>query len=325
MYVLERSYMEHKTYAMQVQGLRKKFKEKTVLNGVDFQVEKGTIFSLLGSNGAGKTTTIKILTTLLQPDEGEVLVDGFDVSKDIEKIHEQISLTGQFAAVDEALTGMENLMMMAKLYHIKEPKKEVQRLLSYFSLETAQHKKVSMYSGGMRRKLDIAMSLIHKPSIIFLDEPTTGLDPQSRRAMWAIVKELKKQGVTIFLTTQYLEEAEELADHIAFLHEGKIIKNGTPQQLKSILPKHVLELQLSNLISYEKTINLLNQYQLHMEETSWTVSITLQDVLNELLEILQQIKQADIQVQDFRWKQTTMEDVFMKMIGKEQAYETVDK
>lgn len=317
--------MELKTYAMQVQGLKKKFKEKTVLNGVDFQVEKGTIFSLLGSNGAGKTTTIKILTTLLEPDEGMVLIAGSDVCKDIKKIHEQISLTGQFAAVDEALTGMENLMMMAKLYHTKEPKKEVQRLLSYFSLETAQHKKVSTYSGGMRRKLDIAMSLIHKPSIIFLDEPTTGLDPQSRRAMWAIVKELKKQGVTIFLTTQYLEEAEELADHIAILHEGKIIKEGTPQQLKSILPKHVLELQLSSQISYEKTIDVLAQFQLHMEETTWTVSITFQDVLNELLDILQQIKNAEIQVQDFHWKQTTMEDVFMKMIGKEQAYETVDK
>ena len=325
MYVLERSYMEHKTYAMQVQGLKKKFKEKTVLNGVDFQVEKGTIFSLLGSNGAGKTTTIKILTTLLEPDEGMVLVAGIDVCKDIKKIHEQISLTGQFVAVDEALTGMENLMMMAKLYRVKEPKKEVQQLLSYFSLETAQHKKVSTYSGGMRRKLDIAMSLIHKPSIIFLDEPTTGLDPQSRRAMWAIVKELKNQGVTIFLTTQYLEEAEELADHIAILHEGKIIKEGTPQQLKSILPKHVLELQLSNQISYEKTIDLLKQYQLHKEETIWTVNITFQDVLNELMDILQQMKKADIQIQDFRWKQTTMEDVFMKMIGKEHAYETVDK
>lgn len=254
-----------------------------------------------------------------------VLVAGIDVCKDIKKIHEQISLTGQFVAVDEALTGMENLMMMAKLYRVKEPKKEVQQLLSYFSLETAQHKKVSTYSGGMRRKLDIAMSLIHKPSIIFLDEPTTGLDPQSRRAMWAIVKELKNQGVTIFLTTQYLEEAEELADHIAILHEGKIIKEGTPQQLKSILPKHVLELQLSNQISYEKTIDLLKQYQLHKEETIWTVSITFQDVLNELMDILQQMKKADIQIQDFRWKQTTMEDVFMKMIGKEHAYETVDK
>ena len=306
--------MENYTYALEVRGLKKRFKERSVLNGVDLLVEKGTIFSLLGSNGAGKTTTIKILTTLLKPDEGVAYVGGYDITKDIQKIHEQISLTGQYAAVDESLSGYENLVMMGNLYHIKDPKKQAQKLLSYFSLDSSKDKKVSTYSGGMRRKLDIAMSLVHKPSIIFLDEPTTGLDPQSRKAMWDIVKSLKKSGVTIFLTTQYLEEAEFLADHIAILQEGKIMLEGTPQQLKMTLPKHVLEVQLYDKKTFDKAWDVLKDYPKQSHEESYTISITCKDTVNDLLDILQRIKQADISLQDLRLKQTTIEDVFMKMM-----------
>lgn len=306
--------MENYTYALEVKGLKKRFKEKSVLNGVDLLVEKGTIFSLLGSNGAGKTTTIKILTTLLKPDEGVAYVGGYDIAKDIQKIHEQISLTGQYAAVDESLSAYENLVMMGNLYHIKDPKKQAQKLLSYFTLDSSKDKKVSTYSGGMRRKLDIAMSLVHKPSIIFLDEPTTGLDPQSRKAMWDIVKSLKKSGVTIFLTTQYLEEAEFLADHIAILQEGKIMLEGTPQQLKMTLPKHVLEVQLYDEKTFDKTWDVLRDYSKQSHEESYTISITCKDTVNDLLDILQRIKQADISLQDLRLKQTTIEDVFMKMM-----------
>lgn len=306
--------MENQRYALEVKGLKKRFKDKSVLNGVDFQVEKGTIFSLLGSNGAGKTTTIKILTTLLKPDAGMAYAGGYDILKDVKKIHEQISLTGQYAAVDEALSGYENLVMMGNLYHIKNPEMQAKKLLNYFSLDAFKDKRVSTYSGGMRRKLDIAMSLVHKPSIIFLDEPTTGLDPQSRRAMWNIVKSLKESGVTIFLTTQYLEEAEALADHIAILHEGKIILEGTPKELKMTLPKHVLELQLYDRMAFDKTWDILKHYTKQSNGESFTISVTFTDTINDVIDILQSIKQADIPLQDLRLKQTTIEDVFMKIM-----------
>ena len=227
--------------AIQVQGLQKSYNKLHVLRGVDFDVARGSIFALLGSNGAGKTTVVKILSTLLKADAGTASVHGFDVAKQPANVRESISLTGQFAAVDEILTGRENLVLVAQLRHLKNPGKIADDLLARFSLADAAARKVSTYSGGMRRRLDIAMSLVGNPPVIFLDEPTTGLDPQGRIEVWQSVKELAGRGTTVLLTTQYLDEAEQLADQIAILHEGRIIVNGTLAELKQLLPPAKVE------------------------------------------------------------------------------------
>jgi ABC-2 type transport system ATP-binding protein len=227
--------------AIRVQGMEKSYKDLHVLKGVDFEVARGSIFALLGSNGAGKTTMVRILSTLLRPDAGTATVLGFDVTKDAQRVRESISLTGQFAAVDEVLTGRENLVLVAKLRHLKDPGKIADDLLTRFDLVDAGSRKAGTYSGGMRRRLDIAMSLIGNPPIIFLDEPTTGLDPEARIEVWQVVAELAKQGTTVLLTTQYLDEAEQLADRIAILHQGRIIANGTLAELKALLPPAKVE------------------------------------------------------------------------------------
>ena len=230
-----------KDIAIQVKGLQKSYKKLHVLKGVDFEVEKGSIFALLGSNGSGKTTITRILTTLLKQDGGTAIVNGFDVASKPDHVRQSISLTGQFAAVDEILTGRENLIMIAKLRHIANSRQVADDLLKRFGLTDAADRRVSTYSGGMRRRLDLAMSLVGKPQIIFLDEPTTGLDPEARIEVWKMIKELADFGTTVFLTTQYLEEAEQLADRIAILHEGKIIANGTLAELKKLFPPAKVE------------------------------------------------------------------------------------
>lgn len=227
--------------AIQVKGLQKSYKKLHVLKGVDFEAEKGSIFALLGSNGAGKTTIVKIITTLLKQDSGTATVNGFDVAAKSDHVRQSISLTGQFAAVDEILTGRENLIMIARLRHLKNPRQVADDLLNRFGLTEAADRRVSTYSGGMRRRLDLAMSLVGKPQLIFLDEPTTGLDPEARIAVWKMVKELADSGTTVFLTTQYLEEAEQLANRIAILHEGRIIANGTLAELKKLFPPAKVE------------------------------------------------------------------------------------
>ena len=227
--------------AIQVNGLQKSYKNLHVLQGVDFEVEKGCIFALLGSNGAGKTTIVKILTTLLKQDGGTAAVNGFDVAARPDDVRKSISLTGQFAAVDEILTGRENVIMIARLRHLKDPNQIADDLLKRFGLTEAADRRVSTYSGGMRRRLDIAMSLVGKPQVIFLDEPTTGLDPEARLEVWRTVEELAHNGTTVFLTTQHLEEAEQLADRIAILHEGRIIANGTLEELKRLFPPAKVE------------------------------------------------------------------------------------
>jgi len=227
--------------AISVHGLKKSYRNIHVLKCVDFEVSTGTIFALLGSNGAGKTTIVRILSTLLKQDYGEVMVNGFSVASTPDKVRQSISLTGQFAAVDDVLTGRENIMMIARLRHLDEPRQIADRLLKRLGLTEAADRKVSAYSGGMRRRLDIAMSLVGEPRLIFLDEPTTGLDPEGRNEVWTIVKELAGNGTTVFLTTQYLEEAEQLADRIAILHEGRIIVNGTLAELKKLFPPAKVE------------------------------------------------------------------------------------
>jgi ABC-2 type transport system ATP-binding protein len=233
--------MTQSSAAITARGIRKSFGEHTVLDDVDLEVDQGTIFALLGPNGAGKTTIVRILSTLLKADAGAASVAGFDVATHPANVRESISLTGQFAAVDEILTGRENLILMARLRRVKDAGQVADDLLARFQLIDAAKRRVATYSGGMRRRLDIAMSLIGNPPVIFLDEPTTGLDPQARIEVWNSVKELASQGTTVLLTTQYLDEAEQLADRIAILHEGRIIANGTLTDLKQLLPPAKVE------------------------------------------------------------------------------------
>jgi ABC-2 type transport system ATP-binding protein len=229
------------TPAISVRGIEKSYKDLQVLRGVDFEVEKGSIFALLGSNGAGKTTMVRILSTLLAADAGTASVQGHDVARDPLAVRESISLTGQFAAVDEILTGRENLVLVAKLRHLPDPGAIADRLLATFRLTDAGGRRAGTYSGGMRRRLDIAMSLVGDPEVIYLDEPTTGLDPEARIEVWEVVKQLASSGTTVLLTTQYLDEAEQLADRIAILHQGRIIANGTLAELKALLPAAKVE------------------------------------------------------------------------------------
>ncbi|MFG1990209.1 ABC transporter ATP-binding protein [Actinoplanes sp. NPDC048988] len=233
--------MDGQNPAIRVHGLRKSYKDVEVLKGVDLEVARGSIFALLGSNGAGKTTTVRILATLLKADDGTAVVNGFDVATEAQRVRESISLTGQFAAVDEILTGRENIVMIARLRRVDDPGKVADGLLERFGLTEAGGRRVGTYSGGMRRRLDIAMSLIGDPPIIFLDEPTTGLDPEARIEVWKVIEKLADGGTTVLLTTQYLDEAEKLAGRIAILHRGRIIVDGTLAELRKLLPPTKVE------------------------------------------------------------------------------------
>jgi ABC-2 type transport system ATP-binding protein len=233
--------MNDMTPAIRVLGIEEAYADLPVLRGVTFDVARGSVFALLGSNGAGKTTLVNILSTLLRADAGRALVNGFDVATQGAEVRESLSLTGQFAAVDEILTGRENLVLVARLRHQPDPGGTADALLARFGLDEAAQRRVATYSGGMRRRLDIAMSLIGDPPVIFLDEPTTGLDPQGRLEVWRAVRDLAGRGTTVLLTTQYLDEAEQLADRIAILHEGRIIVDGTLAELKQLLPPAQVE------------------------------------------------------------------------------------
>lgn len=228
--------------AIRVRGLEKSFKDLAVLRGVDLDVARGSILALLGSNGAGKTTLVRILATLLRHDAGVATVEGHDVATDAARVREVVSLTGQFAAVDEILTGRENLELVARLRHLPDPGAVADELLERFALTEAGGRRVATYSGGMRRRLDIAMSLIGSPPVVVLDEPTTGLDPEARLEVWDAVRELARAGTTVLLTTQYLDEAEQLADQIAILHEGRIVQDGTLAELRALLPQAQVEM-----------------------------------------------------------------------------------
>ncbi|GAA0464299.1 glycosyl transferase family 8 [Paractinoplanes deccanensis] len=235
------STLPHMSMAIEIQGLEKSYGELHVLRGVDLAVARGSIYALLGSNGAGKTTVVRILSTLLKADAGSARVNGFDVATRAADVRRSISLTGQFAAVDEILTGRENLVLVARLRHLKDSGTIAGELLARFGLTEAGGRRVATYSGGMRRRLDIAMSLIGSPPVVFLDEPTTGLDPEARIEVWQAVRRLAEGGTTVLLTTQYLDEAEQLADRIAILHEGRIIVDGTLAELRQLLPPAKVE------------------------------------------------------------------------------------
>lgn len=254
--------------AISVRGIEKSYKDLPVLRGVDFDVERGGIFALLGSNGAGKTTMVRILSTLLQADAGTASVLGHDVAHEGLNVREVISLTGQFAAVDEILTGRENLILVAKLRHVPDPGGVADELLAAFRLTEAGGRKAGSYSGGMRRRLDIAMSLVGHPEVIYLDEPTTGLDPEARLEVWEVVKGLAAGGTTVLLTTQYLDEAEHLADRIAILHEGRIIANGTLAELKQLLPAATVEYVEKQPTLEEVFLQLIGPRQTQKEDAS---------------------------------------------------------
>jgi len=299
---------------IEVKGLKKSFKKHHVLKGVDFHIYKGKIFALLGSNGAGKTTCIRILSTLLGADSGSAKICGFDVFSEADKVRSTISLTGQYAAVDEVLTGRENLSLIGDLKRLADSKKEADDLLAQFMLTDDADRQVITYSGGMRRRLDIAMSLMGNPKVIFLDEPTTGLDPQNRLAMWELIAKLAQSGTTILLTTQYLEEAEYLADHIAILHDGVITAEGAPEELKKILPIGEMVLEFSHESEKTRAAEILKDYS--KKEARKSIEITTDGSVSQLAEILSKLNAENVQVARFTQNQPSLEDAFLTLIGE---------
>ncbi len=302
--------------AISVSGLKKSYKENAVLTGVDFSVESGTIFALLGSNGAGKTTIINILTTLIESDAGNSMVGGFDVAKSPNEVRHHISLTGQFAAVDDILTARENLVLIGDLRHVSNPAQTAVDLLKKFGLSDAADRRVTTFSGGMRRRLDIAMSLIGNPSIIFLDEPTNGLDPEARNDMWQTVRALAKNGTTVFLTTQYLEEADELADTVAVLHQGNIIAKGTPEELKKLIPGGLVKFTFRNENQLETAINVLeNDYKI-TERNALTITVATGGNTTQIADLFIRLRDAKLDPTDFSQQIPTLDDVFFKLTSK---------
>ena len=301
--------------AIAVSGLRKAYGNKTVLDGIDLDVPAGTVFSLLGPNGAGKTTMVNVLTTLIRADGGTARVAGHDVATETRAIRKVIGVTGQFAAVDDLLTGTENLQLIADLHHLRadEGKRVVASLLERFDLAESAQKLASTYSGGMRRKLDLAMTLVTQPAIIFLDEPTTGLDPRSRRTMWDIVRQLVADGVTVFLTTQYLEEADQLADRIAVLDQGRLVAQGTPGELKRQVPGGYVQLRFGDAATLDAAARVLNDATRDHEEL--TLRIPGDGGAKSVRAVLNLLDEYSIDVAEFLVHTPDLDDVFLALTG----------
>jgi ABC-2 type transport system ATP-binding protein len=301
--------------AITASGLRKAYRDKLVLDGIDLSVRAGTVFSLLGPNGAGKTTTVNVLTTLLKADAGTVRVAGHDVASETKAVRAAIGVTGQFASVDDLLTGEENLRLMADLLHLgsREGKRIVEDLLRRFDLTESAGKRAVTYSGGMRRKLDLAMTLVGRPEIIFLDEPTTGLDPRSRRTMWNIVRELVADGMTIFLTTQYLEEADQLADQIAVLDQGKLVAEGTPDQLKRRIPGGHVRLRLPDIAQLRSAARVLPDAS--SDDENLILRVPSDGGVKSLQALLGRLDEYAIDVEEFSVHTPDLDDVFLALTG----------
>jgi ABC-2 type transport system ATP-binding protein len=299
--------------AIAVSGLRKAYGDKVVLDGIDLDVPAGMVFSLLGPNGAGKTTTVNVLTTLVKADGGTVRVAGHDVATETKAVRAVIGVTGQFAAVDDLLTGEENLRLMADLHHLRagESNRVVTSLLGRFDLVESAQKMAATYSGGMRRKLDLAMTLVTRPQIIFLDEPTTGLDPRSRRTMWNIVRELVADGVTVFLTTQYLEEADQLADRIAVLDQGHLVAHGTPADLKRQIPGGHVRLRFAGAGELDAAARALNGST--RDDEDLTLRVPSDGRARSLRALLDRLDEHSIDVEEFSVHTPDLDDVFLAL------------
>ena len=299
--------------AISVTGLQKSFGGKVVLDGIDLTVQEGTIFALLGPNGAGKTTTVHILSTLIPADGGEAQVAGHDVAAEADSVRAGIGVTGQFSAVDSLLTGEENLLLMADLHHLgrAEGRRRAAALLGQFDLTDAARKTAATYSGGMQRRLDLAMTLIGRPRVIFLDEPTTGLDPRSRRNMWQTIRDLAAQGVTIFLTTQYLEEADQLSDQIAVLDHGRIVAEGTPGELKRRIPGGHIELQFENLDQLESAERVLGVTS--RDDESLCLQVPSDGDIPALRKLLDRLDRASVKAERLSIHTPDLDDVFFAL------------
>lgn len=313
------------TTAIDVQGLKKSYGTKTVLDGVDLTVAPGTVTALLGPNGAGKTTTVHILSTLVRPDGGTARINGFDVVREAEGIRAAIGLTGQFSAVDGLLTGEENLLLMARLRHLgaQRSKQRVAELLEQFDLVEAARKPLTTYSGGMRRRLDLAMTLVATPSVIFLDEPTTGLDPRSRHTMWDIVRDLVKDGTTVLLTTQYLDEADELANRIAVLDDGRIVAEGTPDELKRLVPGGHIRLRFPDATTLESASHLLDDST--RDDADLALTVPSDGGAGTLRDLLDRLDTAGLEVDDLSIHTPDLDDVFFALTGKKETVDTEQK
>jgi len=296
-----------------VSGLRKAYGDKVVLDGIGFDVAAGSVFSMLGPNGAGKTTTVNVLTTLMKADAGTVRVAGYDVVTGTKEVRSVIGVTGQFAAVDELLSGQENLQLMADLKRVRSADRMVTRLLERFDLAESAQKMVATYSGGMRRKLDLAMTLVGNPRIIFLDEPTTGLDPRSRRTMWEIVRELVADGTTIFLTTQYLEEADQLANRIAVLDQGRLVAQGTPEELKRLVPGTHVRLRFADLSDLDAAARLLAGST--RDDQELTLRVPSDGRSKSLRDLLDRLDEHTIDAEEFSVHTPDLDDVFLALTG----------
>ena len=303
--------------AIAASGLRKAFGDKIVLDGIDLDVRAGTVFSLLGPNGAGKTTTVNVLTTLMKADGGTIRVAGHDIATETKAVRAVIGVTGQFAAVDELLTGQENLQLMADLNRLGsgEGRRVVTELLERFDLTESAQKLVTTYSGGMRRKLDLAMTLVGKPKIIFLDEPTTGLDPRSRRTMWDIIRQLVAEGVTIFLTTQYLEEADRLADRIAVLDQGKLVAQGTPTELKRQIPGSHVRFRFASDLELDTAMRVLTDAT-RDDEDDLILRVPSDGGAKSVRALLDQLDAHSIEVEEFSVHTPDLDDVFLALTGR---------
>ncbi|SEM03682.1 daunorubicin resistance protein DrrA family ABC transporter ATP-binding protein [Streptacidiphilus jiangxiensis] len=300
--------------AIAVQGLRKAYGDKVVLDGIDFEVASGSVFSLLGPNGAGKTTTVNIATTLMRADAGTVHVAGHDVATATRQVRRLIGVTGQFAAVDELLSGRENLQLMADLKRIRPAGRVVSGLLERFDLVESADKLASTYSGGMRRKLDLAMTLVGGPQVIFLDEPTTGLDPRSRRAMWDIVRELVADGTTIFLTTQYLEEADQLAEQVAVLDHGRIVAQGTPAELKRQVPGTHVRLRFTAAHELDAAAAILAGAT--RDDQELTLRVPSDGGSRSLRAVLDRLDEHGVNAEEFSVHTPDLDDVFLALTGR---------
>ncbi|WP_410788405.1 ATP-binding cassette domain-containing protein [Kribbella sp. C-35] len=304
------------TSAIAVTGLRKAFGDKTVLDGIDLDVPAGTVFSLLGPNGAGKTTTVNVLTTLTKADSGTVRVAGHDVATEAKAVRSAIGVTGQFAAVDELLTGRENLQLMVDLSP-RAGNEVVDRLLERFDLAEAADKAAATYSGGMRRKLDLAMTLVGDPQIIFLDEPTTGLDPRSRRTMWTIIRELLADGVTIFLTTQYLDEADQLADKIAVLDKGRLVAQGTPEELKRQIPGTHVRFRFGSVEDLDTAARIMPDST--RDDDALTLRVPSDGGTQSVRKLLDRLAEYSIDADEFSVNTPDLDDVFLALTGHDTA------